>query len=220
MGVVGVFDDFRAEFYPFSWRCEIQVERLAGGIPSDPKVVEGWIKSKFSSDTGDQIRELVIDSIAERGVDDLDLAVEEVAKLRHLNGFKRDENGLYIEGRQVKAMIKEAANIRWPKERWGPSKKGTKSFFAEHVFVVDTRIPLGTSEPTEVNQRFVHTWRGTGIQYEEIVEDAVLTFNVVTDYEFKRAEWAALWLTAEANGLGAARSQGFGCFTVVSWERA
>ena len=220
MGAVGVFHKAAEEVYKHRFIATLHVDRLAGGVPSDPKVVEGWLKSKFSSDRGDQVRELVLDAIQERGAENVDAAVEDVAMLKHLNGFKRDEHGLYIEGRQVKAMIKEAANIRWPKERWGPSRKGTRSFFAEHVFVVQERIPLGVDEPSSINQRFVHTWRGSGIQYEELIEDSDISFLVVTDNDFKASEWAALWVTAEKNGLGAARSQGFGQFTVTGWERA
>ena len=32
-------------------------------------------------------------------------------------------------------------------------------------------------------------------------------------------EWAAIWLTAEKNGIGASRSQGFGTFKVVAWDK-
>jgi hypothetical protein len=139
---------------------------------------------------------------------------------KHLNGFKRDDQGLYLDGRCLKAAIKEAANVRWPKERWGPSRKGTLSFFAEHVFVVEERLHLGVTAPTGVAQRFVHTWRGNAIQYEEYVENAKIPFTVQTDYAFKAEEWALLWLTGEQQGVGASRSQGFGRYEVISWEKA
>lgn len=110
------------------------------------------------------------------------------------------------------------ANIRWPKDRWGPSNKGTLSFFPEHVFVQEDRIPLGVTEPTGIAQRFVHTWRGSGIQYEEYVDQAKVTFTVATESKFSEEQWALLWLTAEQNGLGASRSQGYGRFEVVGWK--
>ena len=61
--------------------------------------------------------------MVEREVDKEE-AAELVDTLRHLNGFKRDENGLYIEGRQAKAMLKEAAMIaanagKLPAGKWG-----------------------------------------------------------------------------------------------------
>jgi hypothetical protein len=90
--------------------------------------------------------------------------------------------------------------------------------------VVETILPIFDSggnpviSPTDINQRFVHTWRGSGIQYEEFVDDAIINFTVETDHPFELAELAHLWITAEQNGFGASRSQGFGRFAVTQWE--
>lgn len=216
--MTSVFADARNDVYQYRYAAELLVGELHGGIPSDPKVAEGWIRTKLQP-ADDILRELVVSTMADRGVT-AEEALEQVDALKHLNGFKRTGAGeLYIEGRQVKAMIKEAANIRWAKERWGVTRKGTRSFFAEHVFVPETVIGLGVSEPSGVSQRFVHTWRGSGIQYEEYVADAKVAFTVVTDHEFTDKQWAELWVTAEQNGLGATRSQSYGVFDVTRWER-
>lgn len=214
--MTSVFADYRTTTFPYRYRASLLVHEIHGGVPSDPNKGEGWIKSKLAL-KDDLIREMVVDAMAERGVNAEEAVAESVA-LKHLNGFKRDSSGLYIEGRQVKAAIKESANIRWPKERWGISKKGTRSFFAEHVFVEEDRISLGVEEPSGIHQRFVHTWRGAGIQYEEYVADAKVTFHVLTDYEFTTAQWAALWTTGEMQGIGASRSMGFGTYDVTEWE--
>lgn len=215
--MTSVFADLKASAYPYRYEGTLLVGTIAGGIPTDPKVAEGWLRTKIA-DKDDLIRQMVAETMVERGVT-ADEAAAIVDTSKHLNGFKRDDNGLYIEGRQLKAAIKEAANVRWPKERWGPSRKGTLSFFAEHVFVVDDRLPLGVTEPTGIVQRFVHTWRGTGIQYEEYVENAKVDFTLITDFEFTKEQWAMLWLTGEQQGIGATRSQGFGRYEVVRWER-
>ncbi len=212
-----VFQDQHSSIYEHRYAGEITVATLVGGIPSDPKVAEAWLRTKLG-DRDDLIREQVAKTMLERGIDATE-ATEQVDNLKHLNGFKRAADGqLYIEGRQLKACIKESANIRWPKERWGPSRKGTRSFFAEHVFVTQDRLPLGVTEPSGVHQRFVHTWRGAGIQYEEYVTAATFEFTAVTDHKFAPGEWAALWITAEQQGVGATRSQGFGRFAVTRWE--
>lgn len=217
-----VFVKYVPQAYPYNFAVELTVGRLAGGIPTDPKVAEGWLKTKLVENRDELLREQVAEVMAERGVT-AEEAAEQVSSHKHLNGFKRTaaEEGkeLYIEGRQVKSMIKEAANVRWPKERWGPTRKGTLSFFAEHVFVPEDRIGLGVTEPDGVNQRFVHTWRGSGIQYEEYVDDVKIKFTVTTDYEFTAEQWAFLWLTAEQNGLGSSRSQGYGRFAVTGWTK-
>lgn len=217
--MTSVFEKHRAKVYPYRYEGTLLVHDLHGGTPTDPKVAEGWLRSKLAA-KDDIIRSLVAQTMLERGIEDPEEALEHVDSLKHLNGFKRDGHGLYIEGRQLKAGIKEAANIRWPKRRWGPSSKGTRSFFAEHVFVQEERLHLGVESPSGIHQRFVHTWRGAGIQYEEYVDEAKLSFHLVTDSEFSKDDWAALWLTAEAQGLGSSRSQGFGQYEVVNWRLA
>lgn len=227
---MSIFEKFRPSAYPYRYDVELVVDTLAGGTPTDPKVAEGWLKTKLGLDPGDLLRDEVAKVMVERGVTDLEEAVGAVVADKHLNGFRRMDgpgSELFIEGRQVKAMVKEAANIRWPKDRWGPSSKGTKSFFAEHVFVAEKRIGLGVTEPSAIEQRFVHTWRGNGIQYEEVVNDARVAFTLYADFDLdseskncKAGEgWALFWLTAESNGLGASRSQGFGTFSVEKFER-
>jgi hypothetical protein len=220
--MTSVFAKYESKSYPFRFAGTLLVRTIAGGTPTDPKVAAGWLKTKLA-DKDDLIREAVAEVMTERGVT-AEEAVEHVDLLKHLNGFKRDpEQGLYIEGRQLKAAIKEAACVarsvgKLP-DRWGLTRKGIESFVAEHVFVVEDRLYLGVTEPTGIAQRFVHTFRGSGIQYEEYVEDAKVDFTVEADYDFKGEEWAQLWLTGERQGIGASRSQGFGRYEVVRWEK-
>ena len=216
--MVSVFEKYRHKAYPHNYTATLHVGRIAGGTPTDPKVAEGWLRTKLATDRDDLIRAAVAEVMLERGVS-VDEATQIVNTNKHLNGFKRDDNGLYIEGRQVKAAIKEAANVRWPKDRWGPTRKGTFSFFAEHVFVQEDKIYLGVDAPTGVAQRFVHTFRGSGIQYEEYVDDVKLVFTVTTDNDFTDDQWALLWLTGEQQGIGASRSQGYGRYEVIDWEK-
>ncbi len=226
---MSVFEKYRDKVYQYRYATEIIVGNLHGGVPTDPKVAEAWIKTKMTEDRDDVVKELVAKTMAERGLDpadpltteQLDEVVAEAVKARQLSGFYRTPEGeLAIRGRHVKAMIKEAANIAYAKDRWGPTNKGTKSFFAEHVFVAEDWIPLGRSAPDGIDQRFVSTWRGTGIQYDEYVEDVKVSFTVMTDHKFTADQWGTLWVIAERNGLGAARSQGFGTFEVTGWDLA
>ena len=226
---MSVFAKYRDKVYQHRYQVELLVGNLHGGVPTDPKVAEAWIKTKMATDRDDLVTELVAKTMAERGMDpdkemtsdELDEVVGEAVKARQLSGFYRTPEGeLAIRGRHVKAMIKEAANIAYAKDRWGPTNKGTRSFFAEHVFVAEDWIPLGRTVPDGIDQRFVATWRGTGIQYDEFVEDVKVGFTVLTDHKFTDDQWGTLWVIAERNGLGAARSQGFGTFEVVGWDKA
>ena len=217
------FAKYQPKAWPYRFSATLHLHTIAGGTPTDPKVAEGWLRTKLG--TGDDlIRAQVAEVMAERGLD-AEEAAAVVDSNRHLNGFKRDpEHGLYIEGRQIKAAIKEAASVagaaeKIPLKSWGKTNKGLLGFIAEHVGVVEDRVYLGVHEPTGVNQRFVHTFRGSGIQYEEYVEDADITFTVIADWDFTPEQWAMIWLTGEQQGVGATRSQGFGRYVVTKWER-
>ncbi len=218
------FAKYQVQAWPYRYAGTMHVHRIAGGTPTDPNVAEGWIKTKLGTSTDDLIRAQVAEVMVDRGVN-AEEAATLVDKSKHLNGFKRDDQGLFIEGRQLKAAIKEAASVaaaagKLPLKSWGKTNKGLLGYVSEHVCVVDDRLHLGAIEPTGINQRFVHTWRGTGIQYEEYVDDAIFDFEVITDHEFTDEQWAMIWLTGEQQGIGATRSQGYGRYTVTRWEKS
>lgn len=236
------FAKFENQAWPYEYKGQLHVSRICGGIPSDPKVAEGWIRTKLGAQAEETIQAQVAEVMTERGISEKD-AVKEVNLNRHLNGFKRQPcpacpdgditkcefpgtHRLHIEGRQLKAAIKEAASVAAATDKidlrgWGKTRKGLLNFVAEHVCVVEDKLFLGTDtvEPTGVSQRFVHTFRGTGIQYEEYVDDAIIDFTIQTDYKFADRDWAMIWLTGEQQGIGATRSQGYGRYTVTTWDQ-
>jgi hypothetical protein len=222
--MTSVFAKFQNELFPYRFGGSLLVGTIAGGTPTDPNVAEGWIKTKLGA-KDDLLREMVAETMVERGVT-ADEAAKIVDTAKHLNGFKRDpEHGLYIEGRQLKAALKEAASCavaagKLTARGWGKTNKGLLSYLAEHVFVVEDRLYLGVTEPTGIAQRFVHTFRGSGIQYEEYVEDAKVDFTVIADHDFSERDWAAIWTSGEQQGIGASRSQGYGRYEVTRWDKA
>lgn len=223
--MTSVFAKHDRKNYPYVYGGTLLVDNIFGGVPSDPRVAEGWLKTKLAP-KDDLIREMVAETMAERGVN-VEQATELVDIAKHLNGFKRDpERGgeLYIEGRQLKAAIKEAASVAMAAGKimargWGATNKGIQSWVAEHIFVIEDRLYLGVTEPTDVEQGFVHTFRGNGIQYNEYVEEAKINFTIETDYQFTEEQWAAIWLTGQRQGIGASRSQGRGTYEVIRWEQ-
>jgi hypothetical protein len=249
--VPGVFEKYRADIYKYRFSGQLIVGCIAGGIPTDPNVAEGWLRTKLGADKDDLIRELVVKTMDEMGVD-VDQAAKLVDAQKHLNGFKRlrcptcppqghfcdtGAHQLFIENRQLKAALKEAASIavaagNLTARKWGTTNKGLLSFLAEHIFILEDRLPLFRAstpglpgdapvlEPDGVNQRFVHTFRGSGIQYEEYVEEAAVDFTLISDWDFTEKQWAAIFTTGEQNGLGASRSQGYGRYEVTRWDPA
>lgn len=224
-----VFAPYQQQNYPHRFAGTLHLDSIAGGVPLDPKVLEGHLARKIDT-SDDLIRDQITKMVAESGVT-YEEAVEEAAKMKGLTGFAKDEHGLYVGGYQLKAALKEAACIaasekRIPQKWGGASEKGKalRSWFPEHVFVCEHRLPLGVKEPSEVKQSFIHKMGSRGpvsaIQYTEVVLDADVEFTVETDYGFKPEEWAAIWTTCEHMGLGAARPMGYGRFSVTKWEEA
>lgn len=221
--MTSAFATYTDRAWPHRFNATITVRNMAGGVPSDPRVAEGWLRTKLTDNRDDLIRDLVAQTMVERGIT-ADEATELVDITKHLNGFKRNEHGLYFEGRQLKAAIKEAASVARAadklKKQWGATNKGVLGFVAEHIMVVEDTLQLGVTEPSRILQSFPKNPRTgqTGIQYTEVIDEATFDFTVISDHKFTDEEWAMLWLTGEQQGVGAGRSQGFGRYEVTSWE--
>ncbi len=232
---INVFRAYEPEIYKWKFAARIEVGQLMGGTPFDEKVAEGWLKSKLGLDKAEDIKTAVAQVMADTQVTEAE-ALKVVDTRRHMNGFKRNADGsLKMEGRHVKAMLKEAASVARSvgnlPAKMGLTNKGTLSFIAEHVIVVEDEIVVGVRDPetskvidaktpSGIAQSFPRNpiTRQTGIQYTEYVIDAFLEFTIATDYKFSEAEWAAMWLTGGNQGIGASRSQGFGKFDITQWK--
>jgi len=213
--------------------------RLVGGVPRDPEMMERWIRSKAGITDEMEIQHLLIETLQQTGIAVRDgMTMEEMreaaAKVTELkqNGFKRFPDGrLAFEARQIKAGIKEAVNILFAGTRWGRTSKGPKAFTAERVFVEPAPlIPLlhedGTpyTEPDTVQTRVGHVSGPGGpraiLQNEEVVERPLLRFEIlVVDDGIQPEHWGRIWTLMEENGLGTARSQGYGQFVVTEWRK-
>ena len=210
---------------------------LMGGVPKDPKIIEGWLRTKTMVTDEEELRQMAIRTMRELGADvsegmtyeEAVTAAEAMAVEKHTNGFKSDEKGLYIEGRQVKAMLKENVNIVYAGTKKGQTRKGAKNYAAERVFVEEERVYLGRTAPDGVLVMIGHI-NGPGgpratLTNVEYVDRAVITFTIKEmrakpgddEPSLTDTEWRNVWLSAEENGLGAARSQSHGRFEVTGW---
>jgi len=205
--------------------------KIMGGTPRDPQVIEGWIKTKMGLEAGDEMRAMVARTMIDLGHDlvvdateeQLDAAIRDTVAEKSTNGFKRDAAGLFIEGRQIKAMLKENISIVYGKQRFGPTMKGGKGFLAERVFVEEDAIPLGRGEPDGVEMFIGHVSGAQGprstLTYYEYCQSPAITFTLASLQDcIKADQWEAIFEQAELNGLGALRSQGHGRFTLLAVE--
>lgn len=245
MSAVDIFGKAAEGTYT-TYRVSLQFKHLiVGGIPSDRSVVEGWIRSRM--DLGDAaIDELVAQTVEDRGVLSPDEAVAAVMGselVPSVNGFKRDPGTgeLCIEGRIVKAALKEWSNSAYPGrefpgkakiaayknakgEEKGPLLKGLMRYLAEAVIVDGVLVGLGVDEPTRVEERVKHVSGPAGpksvITVVEVVERPAVTFTVRVRDNFLPVEaWARIWSVGEGIGIGADRGRSDGQFELTEWAR-
>jgi hypothetical protein len=216
-------------------------DKIMGGIPKDPKIIEAWLRSKTGVTGDEEIRRMTLRTLEEMGADvrpdmtyeELVSASEKVAGQKNTNGFKVTDGKLYIESRYLKACLRECVNIEYAGTRMGPTKKGAKAYFAERAFINPDKVVLNhlgpsgeitpVTEPDGVELFIGHVTGPKGPQstltYHEYVENAVISFQVMVSHDCIGADmWEAVWVTGQEIALGALRSQGFGRFDVLRWE--
>ncbi|WWT39994.1 hypothetical protein [Microcystis phage Mae-JY09] len=247
MAAVSMFAAERSRLF-LTYRVRLEFAgKLMGGVPKDPKIIEGWLRSKAGIDDTEEVRRGMLRTLTELGAqvsegdsfEDLVAASEKLAAERSTCGFKRDGTGLYIEARQLKAAIKESVNILFAGGRWGTTKKGPKNYTAERLFVRGTdpehpeRIHLGITEPDGIELVIGHVSGPQGqrstLGYHEYAERRAIEFLIdSTDAKagagsvedsIDPEHWPLIWLHMEANGIGALRSQGHGQFATTAFER-
>lgn len=127
----GVFDAASELFTRYRARMVFRA-KLIGGIPRDPKLIEGWLRTKAGIDDAQEVREAMLRTLGELGVqirgdmsfDEVVQASEALASRKQTTGFKVGEHGLYVEARQVKAMLKESTNVLFARRPVGPDEEG------------------------------------------------------------------------------------------------
>lgn len=235
---MGIFSDQTAHIWT-TYHARITFrDRLMGGVPKDPKVIEGWLRAKAGIESEEEIKQATLRTLLELGADvradmsfeEMQRASEALAAQRSTNGFKQDERGLYIESRVIKAMLKEACAILFPYQatgnagKWGVTKKAARALLAERVFIDPDKVYLGRKEPDGVELMIGHVsipGKGTvgTLTYHEYVTQATIDFQCKVSQDMVPLDkWPELWSFAEENGLGALRSQGFGRFDIWVWE--
>jgi hypothetical protein len=131
--------------------------------------------------------------------------------------FKRDENGLYYEGRCIRGHIKDVAQQI---SSFFSDIRAFKSKVANKVYVEDDKIYLGKSEPDGYEQRFIQimTRRGPRSTYKFIdyVEKPKLVFvlKVLDDGVINRAILEAIFEYGGTHGMGQERGQSWGRYEV------
>jgi hypothetical protein len=208
------------------------VNRCIGGIPAvnidadddSPAADKAETKTKdlmsswLSKNLADKLSPEEITALADRTFDEAYRDAEEQASTT----FKADDTGLYLEGRQLKAMLKEAGS------RIGMGKLKLKSALHEALHVDEDVVYLTRGgavliEPDGYETRPIHVMTAQGprtsIKKTAYVTQAEVTFTVrvLRDCGVTEKHLVDILAFAQDLGLGADRSQGNGKFEVVAF---
>lgn len=197
----------------------IHLDDIAGGLPADPRLVDAWQEANWRKSA--KLLPQDPATSAEAAQRTLEL-LEGIPEEKGFTVFPREPGTgrLCVEGRQVKAMLKESANILKGILPVNGKVVPLRSKLAERVFVVERLIPFDpeTIEPDEVVERAIHVMTAQGprdaIKRSELVKGRSLhcTLKVLNDGMFTSDLVRSLLDHASENGMGADRSQGFGRF--------
>jgi len=189
-------------------------DKILGGIPKAEKLIEPWLKSRG-------VPSKAAKELAEEIKQDVETVEDLVASA--WTGFKIDETGPYIEERQVKALLKEAAFVL------GLTKKARfKDSIAHGLFVKPERIhffrdgnPVGKPDGSDESAIHVMTRRGprAALKRSDYVERGSCMFEVwVAGPTITGKDLETLFTLGQEIGLGASRSQGYGKFDLKRFE--
>ena len=208
-----------------NYTAEIEIiGQIEGGVPKDPAIIKTWLETKGIS-SADVYQETVAAMGGEANGDELQADASE----KHWCGFKSGDVGLYIETRQIKAALKEAANVNKDAlTKYNPKLKQAKARIAERVFIYELddpdQIPLGRETPSGTEQRVVHAMSRRGpvhsIKLTDYVSAPILSFRieVLDDGLFTKEALTALLEYMGRNGIGSNRSQGAGQFKLLELQ--
>lgn len=214
-------------------KVTIQVRRhLCGGTPKNPDTIAKWIEAVVKDKSA--VRDLAEQARRDMGTDDLTPEqISEMAK-GSWNGFRSDEQGLFLEARCVKALLKESADAVGRKLGvWALKKQ-----IAERMFVTGHAVYLGRGEPDGFVEGTIHLEDRFGgsmaaLKRVDYVEAPRLIFHVrLLDLPYQTSSsapggkkiiqpldmLAVLLHHGQDLGLGADRSQGEGTYDVESIE--
>lgn len=209
----------------------LEVETLVGGLPKHPEIVKRWQEAKWPTNPDRALNEGDPTDPVEAAEATVALlgtqAIEPEEKVAGIwTGFAEDpEVGLVLEARNVKAMLKESANIMKSLLPVNGKQIALRSKLAERVFVAPHLIPLGRREPDEAVERAIHvmTMQGprTALKRTDVCRKVSIrcTLKVLNDGIISEDILRAILEHASENGLGTDRSQGNGTFSYTLERR-
>lgn len=203
-------------------------DKIFGGIPKATELLEGWLKGQgLTPPEAKQVATKTKDEVHEP-IEPEDIS-EDIEK--SWTTFKSDDTGLYIETRQIKAMLKEAcgASKIWTKH------KGLKSRIGDALFPKGgggpdrTRIYLKRegeviTEPDGHEETVGHVSGPRGkmsiLKRKDYVEQTTIGFELwIGNSILTHKVLSFLFEFGQELGLGADRSMEHGKFDTIKLDK-
>jgi len=194
---------------------------FAASTPKDPQEIEAMLEHRTPSDA-ECMRRVRAGEVLKTLSDLAEEVAEEVEAEEGEKGwatFKKDEGGLYYEGRCVRAHLKDCANVLQKTLQI----KALKSKVANRVYVFPERLYLDKMEPDGRELRMVHAMTPKGprssLKFVDYVMQPRMKFflKVLDDGEIKADVLRALFEYGGVHGMGQERSQQWGQYEVVNF---
>lgn len=183
--------------------------RFAASIPKTKEEVQALLEHRMPTKKPDDA--IPIDQLTDQVVTEVGIEPE-----IGWATFKRNDKGLYYEGRCIRGHIKDcAAQV----SAMFPDLKAFKAKVANKVYVVDDHIPLKKREPDGYEQRFIQVMTRQGprstYKFIDYVDDVALAFTlrVLDDGVITEEMLQAIFDYGSVHGLGQERSQGWGRYS-------
>jgi len=134
-------------------------DKLIGGIPKDPKLIEGWLRSKAGIDDPQDLRLAVLRTLQEIGDATPEVANPDDDGLAQSTMLAAPETDYRLQGRRRRAVRRVPPGeshaqgeheYRLCRRAVGSDEEGVQGVFAERVFVEPDKLLLGVQEPTGV----------------------------------------------------------------------
>lgn len=189
---------------------------FAAAIPKDAKEIKAMLEHRQPTNAPEDA--VPIDELADQVAEEVGAGEEEESQQGH-STFKKDNDGIYYEGRCVRGHLKDCALQVAP---FFPGVKNFRSKVVNRTYVVETRIPMSKTEVEGTEQRFIQvmTKRGprSSFKFIDYVRDPMMTFTlkVMRDNVIKLEHLQAIFEYGGTHGMGQERSQDWGRYGVVS----
>ena len=209
------------------YRVTIAVrEQICGGKPKNDDLLAAHIRRKTGYD--DEVTKKQLQDAKNEDEGLKELTEEKIEQAG--TGFLSDGKGLYIDTYQLKAMLKQSAQMLG----FYKKKRGTKNMCAEGSEVKgldhESRVYLGVKQADGTDENVVHamTPQGpiSGIKHVDYVRKPKLTFEVwvlktapAETRHLSEEDLVEILTFSQENGLGADRARGMGKFDVISFEK-